>query len=186
MDFLPHILGYIATGATLFVNVLALWKGAGAERQAAVTVFVSIPVQLGLIWVMRRASIPIELIPIYTDIALSMGIGMSFLWAAMRFQSPWLGVAFMLQGVELALSAYVLGIDFHQHRKLYFMALNTISIATTIVIACATVGSMWVQRRRALTAFERTGSGLSTVGDLLAVARETLGAPFRRPSRHEA
>lgn len=186
MDMPLHILGYVVTGSTLLVNVLALWKGAGAERHAALTIFISIPIQMGLIWLMRQTDVPVGLIPVYTDIALSMGIGMSFLWAAMRFQSPWLGVAFMLQGVELALSAYVLGSDLHQHRKLYFMALNTISISTTIVIACATIASMWVQRRRSLTAFERTGSGLSTVGDLLAVARETLGAPFRRPSRHEA
>jgi hypothetical protein len=186
MEFLPHILSYVATGATLLVNILALWKGAGAERHAAATVFISIPVQIAILWTMKSAGVPVALIPVYTDIALSMGIGISFLWAAMRFQSPWLGVAFMLQGVELALSAYVLGVDFHQHRKLYFMALNTISISTTIVIACATVASMWVQRRRSLTAFERTGSGLSTAGDLLAIARETLSSPFRRPSRHEA
>lgn len=179
MDILPHILGYIVTGSTLLVNVLALWKGAGAERHAALTIFISIPVQMGLIWLMKRTGVPIGLIAVYTDIALSMGIGFSFLWAAMRFQSGWLGVAFLLQGVELAISAYVLGIDFMAHRKSYFMALNAISISTTVVIACATIASMWVQRRRALTEFERKGRGLTTLRDLLAVTLEGIAAPFR-------
>lgn len=183
MALMLHILAYSVTASTLVVNALALWKGAGAERHAAVTMFISIPVQMGLIWLMKQAGVPVALLPAYVDIILALGIGFSFLWAAMRFQSGWLGVAFMLQGIELAISAYVLGIDFQAHRKLYFTALNTISISTTIVIACATVASMWVQRRRSLTAFERTGSGLSTVGDLLAVARETLAAPFRPKPR---
>jgi hypothetical protein len=185
MDSMLHILGLIATGATLLVNILALWKGAGAERHASITVFISIPIQLGLIWMLKRGGVPAALIPVYTDIALSLAIGVSFLWAALRFQSGWLGVAFMLQGVELAISAYVLGIDFHAHRKLYFLALNAISISTAIVIACATLASMWVQRRRALTDFERRGAGLSTVADLMAVASEWGLASFR-PRRSRA
>lgn len=179
MALMLHILAYSVTASTLFVNALALWKGAGAERHAALTMFISIPVQMSLIWLMKQAGVQVALLPAYVDIILALGIGFSFLWAAMRFQSGWLGVAFMLQGIELAISAYVLGIDFQAHRKSYFMALNAISISTTVVIACATIASMWVQRRRALTEFERKGRGLATLGDLLAVTLEGIAAPFR-------
>lgn len=161
MEQLPRILGYAVTPMTAVVCLLALWKGAGAERHGALTLIISIPVQLAIIWALKALGTDRLTVAVYTDIVLSFGIGLSFMAAAMRFQSPWLGVAFMLQGIELGISSWVLGADFLAHRRVYFMSLNVISLATLMVLLCATVGTILVRRKRALTQFEQRGASAS-------------------------
>jgi hypothetical protein len=157
MGSMFHILGYSVLPLTVFVSGLALWKGAGAERHGAVTLVLSMPAQWALISLFSSAGVERLLVAIYTDIVLSLSIGLSFLFAAMRYQSPWLGVAFMLQGIELGVSAFVLGENANRHVRAYFLALNVISLSTLSVLLCATVQTIGIRQRRGLTAFEKQG-----------------------------
>lgn len=159
MVAMVHILGYSVLPLTVFVSGLALWKGAGAERHGAVTLVLSMPVQWALIALFSAAGVERLLVAIYTDIVLSLSIGLSFLFAAMRYQSPWLGVAFMLQGIELGVSAFVLGENANRHVRAYFLTLNVISLSTMSVLLCATVQTIRIRRRRGLTPFEKVGDG---------------------------
>lgn len=163
-----HILGYSVLPLTLVVSVLAFWKGAGAERHGAATILCSMPVQLGLISLFTAVGVERLLIAIYTDIALSLSIGLSFLYAAMRYQSPWLGIAFLLQGIELGVSAFILGENAERYVRPYFAALNAISISTLVVLLCATIQTIKTRRSRALTAFERVGDSRFIVDSLSA------------------
>lgn len=178
MGSMLHILGYSVLPLTLVVSVLTFWKGAGAERHGAATILCSMPVQWGLITLFTAAGVERLLIAIYTDIALSLSIGLSFLYAAMRYQSPWLGIAFLLQGIELGVSAFILGENAERYVRPYFAVLNAISISTLLVLLCATIQTIRTRRSRALTAFERVGDS-RFIADMLRAVLGNLRLPDR-------
>jgi hypothetical protein len=147
MESMLLALGYVIAPATLLVCAVALWQGSGAERHAGVTILLSIPLQWALLWAFKSAGVDRSWIALYCDIILSITIGLSFLWAALRYTSTWLGAAFLLQGFELATSAYVMGVDFDSHRRAYFACLNLISFLTLLTVLFATVARILARRR---------------------------------------
>jgi hypothetical protein len=147
MESMLLALGYVIAPATLLVCVFALWKGGGAERHAGVTILLSIPLQWGLLWAFKAAGVDRAWMALYCDIILSITIGLAFLWAALRYTSTWLGAAFLLQGLELAVSAYVIGVDFDSHRRTYFACLNLISFLTLTTVFLATIARVLARRR---------------------------------------
>ncbi len=73
------------------------------------------------------------------------GLAIAFLFLSLRYLSPWLGVAMMLQAGQFSLHAYYL-VGERSHDRLYAVVNN---VNTLGVLACILVGTLIAWRRRA-------------------------------------
>ena len=122
------------------VTVLLAWsKGAAAERVGATMVLI------GSVFVVL---IHLIMPPALQAVALLIGeaaLAGGFLLVAMRYLSPWLGVAMILQAIQFSLHAYYL-IGDKPHDYLYRLVNNVNTFAILLVILTASIVT-W--RRRA-------------------------------------
>ncbi|MDI1364707.1 MAG: hypothetical protein PSX79_07560, partial [bacterium] len=119
---------WILTATTV---LLAWWRGGAAERFGATMILVG---NLFVVAIHFLVPVPAELLALallMTDAALAVG----FLIAAMRYLSPWLGLAMILQAIQFSLHAYYL-IGEKPHDYLY-RAINNVNTFAILLIILA-------------------------------------------------
>jgi len=134
---------------TILVSGFAIWQGRSAERMAGIALLGTLVVQIALMSVFRALGVTPRVSAPLLDVAISLMLGLVFLWAALRRHSRWLGFAFIVQGAELTISAYFLGPDVPLTPKTYFRLLNGMTLLTVSVLAIATVHAILLRRREA-------------------------------------
>lgn len=129
---------HIVYALIVVVTVVALWKGAMAERigaaanaGAAAGVFI-----IHTIWGPEAATMPL----LVADAALAMG----FLALAVHYASFWLGGAMLFQAAQFSLHAYYMVAE-KAHDLFYFRVNN---IDTVGVLAFLLFGAIQSWRRR--------------------------------------
>lgn len=134
----PLIAAWMGWAVLIIVLVLACWKGSRAER-LGVAIFLT-----GAIYAMLAYQFaPRGLVP--TLLLLGEGgMGVGFLFLAMRYMNAWLGVAMLLQAIQFSLHAYYLVGGLPRDRT-FAMVNNLDSIG---VLLCILVGTILVWRRR--------------------------------------
>ncbi len=114
-------------------TVLLAWlRGGPAERLGATMILVG-----NLLVVAVHFLVPVEplaLALLMTDAALAVG----FLIVAMRYLSPWLGLAMILQAIQFSLHAYYL-VGEKPHDYLYRAINNFNTFAILLIILAATI-----------------------------------------------
>lgn len=134
---------------TVLVSGFAIWRGRSPERMAGIALLGTLIVQIVLMSVFRGLGVPPRVAAPVLDVAISLTLGLVFLWAALKHNSRWLGVAFIVQGAELTISAYFLGPDVPLTPRAYFRLLNCMTLLTVGVLAVATVHAILLRRREA-------------------------------------
>ena len=133
------ILGLVVT---LMVCGLAWARGAPAERWGAFIVLIGTIVYPLIQLLLPPASQPVVYL-------LCEGIyGFSFLLLALRYASPWLGGAMLLQAMQFSLHAYYI-VGERPHDRTYGLVNNLNSIG---VLICILFGIAVAWRRRARAA----------------------------------
>ena len=144
---LANIFPMLLLPLTLLVGGFAIWKGRSAERLGGVALIGTLCLQIILTLLARPLGYSIRAMAGPLDVAMSLILGLVFLWAALKHHSRWLGFAFIVQGAELTVSAYFLGPDTLISPILYFRLLNLMTMATVSLLAIATVQSVVIRRR---------------------------------------
>ena len=154
------ILALIATA------VFAYFKGDAAERWGVALICISwlggddVSFLLGKLF----SQADLELTLLAMDAILAAG----FLYLALRFTKVWLGVAMLMQSIELALHGAVMA-DFGFSYRQYAVCNNMVSIGLLVLLATATIIA-WAQRERTerapAPAFVKKPQGLTTAGAL--------------------
>jgi len=121
-------------------TVLLAWlRGGPAERLGATMILVG---NLSVVAVhFLVPGEPLALALLMTDAALAVG----FLIVAMRYLSPWLGLAMILQAIQFSLHAYYL-IGEKPHDYLYRAINNFNTFAILLIILAATILSAFRHR----------------------------------------
>jgi len=129
-------------GATFLVCGLAWIKGAAAERWGSVIVLIGAIVALLVQMLLPARSESIAML-------LCEGLySLAFLMLALRYTSPWLGGAMLLQAMQFGLHAYYIVAE-RQHDLTYGVVNNLNSAG---VLICILLGIVASSRRRARAA----------------------------------
>ena len=133
-----------AISVAIWIAIVALaafawFKGGRPERLGAMSVVLGAVAVSATHLLLPRAVQPFVLV--FVDAALAA----AFLMLAMRFVSPWLGVAMLLQAVQFSLHAYYLVVE-KPHDYLYKSVNN---INTIGVLLCVLTGTVMAWRRNA-------------------------------------
>jgi len=132
---------FFGWAATLLVCGLAWAKGAAAERWGSAIILIG-AVAAGLIQVLLPAR------PETIALLLSEGLySLAFLILALRYASPWLGGAMILQAIQFSLHAYYL-IGERAHDQTFNLVNNLNSIGVLICILFGVFAS-WRKQARA-------------------------------------
>jgi hypothetical protein len=142
-----NIIALLLLPLTVIVGGTAIWLGRTAERMAGVALLGTLFLQIIAMVVSRRMGLAVQQVAPVLDVAISMTLGLVFLWAALKHNSRWLGFAFIVQGAELMISAYFLGPDSALAPAVYYRLLNIMTLATVTLLAIAT-GQAILNRRR--------------------------------------
>ena len=138
LQFAP-ILGW---SATVLVCALAWAKGSAAERWGAAIVLVG-SIAAALIQILLPSG------PEAYALLLSEGLySLAFLMLALRYTSPWLGAAMLLQALQFGLHAFYIVAE-RRHDMTYGLVNNLNSIG---ILLCILFGIFAAVRRRARTA----------------------------------
>lgn len=133
---------------TIIVGGLAVWLGRTAERMAGAALLSTLVLQVLVMAVVGpQLGMSRNTLGAILDVAISLTLGLVFLWAALKHNSRWLGFAFFVQGVELTISAYFLGPDVPLKPATYFKLLNVMTFLTVTLLAIATAQA-FLRRRR--------------------------------------
>ncbi|NQE63237.1 hypothetical protein [Caulobacter sp. RHG1] len=142
-----NIIALLLLPLTVIVGGAAIWQGRTAERMAGLALLGTLVLQIIVMLVSRRLGATVQQVAPVLDVAISLILGLVFLWAALKHNSRWLGFAFFVQGAELTISAYFLGPDAALAPGVYYRLLNIMTLATVILLAIAT-GQAILNRRR--------------------------------------
>ncbi len=141
------IIAMLLLPLTVIVGGLAIWKGRTAERLAGAALIGTLVLQIVVMIAAAKLGAPRNTTAAILDVAISLTLGLVFLWAALRHNSRWLGFAFMVQSVELTISAYFLGPNAALAPVTYYRLLNIMTFATVILLAIATSQSILERHR---------------------------------------
>ncbi len=148
MSVPAKIIAMLLLPLTVIVGGLALWKGRTAERMAGAALIGTLVLQILVMSFAAKLGMPRNTLAAMLDVGISLTLGLVFLWAALKHNSRWLGFAFMVQSVELTISAYFLGPDTALAPVTYYRLLNVMTLATVILLAIATGQSILARRRK--------------------------------------
>ena len=135
-----YLIAFGGTAVVIATAVFAWFKGDPAGRWGAVTNLVG----YASITVIQLAGMREPLVPmVWADLLIAVG----FLWLAIRYNSLWLGVTMMLQGVEFAIHTLFLVSSGPQPRifgfKAYALGENLVSLSIILTLISATVASIY-------------------------------------------
>ncbi|OYX73670.1 MAG: hypothetical protein B7Y81_02000 [Caulobacter sp. 32-67-35] len=132
---LVPLIGWVVT---LGIIVLAFSKGGAPERLGALAMFLA---AVAAFVVNAFAPAGVRPILLLADEGL---LGIVFLLLALRYTSPWLGVAMILQAIQFSLHAYYL-VGQIPHDRTYAMINNLDSLG---VLLCILIGTLLAWRKR--------------------------------------
>lgn len=144
---LANIFPLLLLPLTLLVGGFAIWQGRSAERLGGFALIGTLCLQIAMTLLARPLGFSMRTMAAPLDVAMSLILGLVFLWAALKHNSRWLGFAFIVQGAELTVSAYFLGPDTLISPAVYFRLLNIMTMATVSLLAIATFQSVSIRRR---------------------------------------
>jgi hypothetical protein len=136
-----QVVAILGWAATLGVCGLAWIRGASAERWGSLIVLVG-----SIIYALIQLFLP----PTSQSVVnlLCEGIyGFAFLMLALRYASPWLGGAMLLQAIQFSLHAYYI-VGGRPHDSTYGMVNNLNSIGVLICILLG-IAASWRRQARA-------------------------------------
>lgn len=145
------IIAMLLLPLTIIVGGLAIWLGRTAERMAGAALLCTLVLQMVVMLSGHQLGMPRTTLAAILDVAISLTLGLVFLWAALKHNSRWLGFAFFVQGVELTISAYFLGPDVPLKPATYFKLLNVMTFLTVTLLAIATAQAFLRRRRESRT-----------------------------------
>jgi hypothetical protein len=129
-------------GATFLVCGLAWTKGSAAERWGSLIVLVGAVVALLVQMFLPARSESVAML-------LSEGLySLAFLMLALRYTSPWLGGAMLLQAMQFGLHAYYIVAE--RRHDLTYGIVNNLNSAGVLI--CILLGIVASSRRRARAA----------------------------------
>jgi len=140
----------------LVVGGISIWKGRGAERLGGTALIVSLFIQFGALACARALGASIKDVVQILDLVLSFYLAGTFLLASLKFGSPWLGVACLIQALEMAITA----VFDRQQLAAYLNLLNLMTLMIVIVLAIATTISIVRRRRGSFSEYEMHGTRL--------------------------
>ena len=130
--------------AVVLCCALAWFKGGAAERDGALLIV------LTTVGAKAVQYLTHELVPTIPILSADAILAVGFLILAIRYSSLWLGVAMILQGIEMSLTAANLA-DTHSpvwnHWNVYLLGVNVISYLVLIAIVTGTL-TTWSRRNR--------------------------------------
>ncbi|HJV42002.1 hypothetical protein [Caulobacter sp.] len=147
-----NLIALLLLPLTVLVSGFAIWKGRAAERMSGIALLGTLIFQIALMSVFRALGVTARVSAPMLDVAISLILGLVFLWAALKHNSRWLGFAFIVQGAELTISAYFLGPDVPLTASVYFRLLNVMTLLTVSLLAVATVHAILLRRRESTQA----------------------------------
>ena len=136
-----HFALFLGLVVTLAVCGLAWARGAQAERWGAFIVLVG-----AIIYPLIQLFLPLASQPVVYLLCEGL-YGLSFLMLALRYASPWLGGAMLLQALQFSLHAYYI-VGELPHDRTYGLVNNLNSIGVLICILLGIVVS-WRRQARA-------------------------------------
>jgi hypothetical protein len=132
---------FLGWTATLLVCSLAWLRGGAAERWGAVIILVGAVVSL-LVQLLLPAR-PQATVSLFCE-----GLyGFSFLLLALRYASPWLGGAMLLQAIQFSLHAYYLVGD--RPHDLTYRVVNNLNSAGVLICILFGIAVSWRRQTRA-------------------------------------
>jgi hypothetical protein len=132
----------LGLAACIIVCGLAFARGGPAERWGAFIVLAGIAVYSLIVFLLPPSVQP--LVSLLCD-----GLyGLAFLLLALRYASPWLGGAMLLQAIQFGLHAYYI-IGERPHDRTYGLVNNLNSVG---VLICILLGIVMTWRKRARAA----------------------------------
>jgi hypothetical protein len=132
---------FLGMAATFMVCGLAWMRGSSAERWGCVIVLVGSAVSL-----LIQLLLPPGLRSVVA--LLCEGVyGLSFLLLALRYTSPWLGGAMLLQAIQFSLHAYYI-IGERPHDNTYSLV-NNLNSAGVLICILLGIAASWRRRVRA-------------------------------------
>jgi hypothetical protein len=115
------------------VTVLLAWRrGGGAERAGAIIMLIA-----SVMVLLIHLILPVAL-QVYALLIDEAALAAGFLLVALRYFSPWLGVAMILQAIQFSLHAYYL-VGEKDHDYLYKLVNNVNTFAILLIILAATL-----------------------------------------------
>lgn len=138
-------IGFIGLAVLGTTTLYAWFQGRGAERWGAVA---SAAAWLGVVIYELTTGDSLPVVPI---LLLDATVALAYLLLALRYNSLWLGMAMIFQGIALGLHAthlveveYPLLFGFN----LYALGINLMSLGIIIVLLAGTTASMLDRRKR--------------------------------------
>jgi len=136
-----HIAPFLGMAATALVCALAWMRGSSAERWGCIIVVVGSVVSL-----LIQLFLPRELRSVVTLLCEGL-YGLSFLILALRYTSPWLGGAMLLQAIQFSLHAYYI-VGERRHDETYSLV-NNLNSAGVLICILLGIATAWRRRTRA-------------------------------------
>jgi len=156
---------------TFVVGGISIWKGRGAERLGGIALIVTLLAQFVALAILRKLGIPLRPVVPILDLVLSVYLATSFMVAAFKFSSPWLGVACIIQAIEMGISAVFGPGAMDESHSLYIALLNALTFAVIVLLAVATARSLFLRKRRGLSFHDIHGVRILTKFDAVDVLR---------------
>ena len=148
--FIADLVLYLVFGGAFFGVCLFAWlKGRTPERYGAALYFLSVSATLAFQLLTGQAT------PVVPELFFDAIVASGFLYLAVRYNSPWLGFAMIVKGLQLALHAIHLT-DISDPvaggLNLYAASLELISFVILGAIFCGTLASLRERRSTRLNA----------------------------------
>jgi hypothetical protein len=149
----------------LVVGGISIWKGRGAERMGGTALIASLFIQFGALAVAKASGASVKDVVQVLDLVLSFYLAGTFLIASLKFGSAWLGVACLIQALEMAITA----VFDSQQLAAYLNLLNLMTLLIVIVLAIATAISIVRRRRGPFSEYEMRGTRLVAFSGLAGI-----------------
>lgn len=156
---------------TLVVGGIAIWKGRGAERLGGIALIVTLAAQFGSMAILSALGVSLRSVVPVLDLLLSYYLATSLLIAALKFCSPWLGVACMIQSLEMAITAVYKQVAMGEFYSLYLALLNSMTLSIVLLLGAATARSIYLRRLGALSYHDVHGTRVLAEFNVLDVLR---------------
>jgi hypothetical protein len=148
---------------TIVVGGISIWKGRGAERLGGFALVITLVAQFATMAVVRAMGIPMKDVVAWLDAILSIYLAGSFLVAAVKFGNPWLGVACIIQALELAITAAYNRNTMADLYQAYLGLLNSMTFLIIMVLVAATARSIYLRRSGPFSEHDIKGVELMTL-----------------------
>lgn len=143
----------------VIVGGISIWKGRGAERLGGSALIISLVVQFAVLAIAKAMGASVKDVVRWLDLVLSFYVAGTFLAASLKYGSLWLGVACMIQALEMAITA----LFDQQQLAAYLTLLNVMTLLIVVLLAIATTISIFRRRRGPFSDFEMRGTRLATL-----------------------